>query len=177
MKNKFIIPFMFFVLVHPALDANDQFPNTVTLEPASESPNASLSDIAWIQGHWQGEAFGGIIEDVWTPPLGGSMMAAFKLVVDGEVQFYEIVTISEESNTLMLRLKHFHKDLKGWEEKDETVDFPLVKVSKDKVFFDGFTFERVNDNEMNVYVRIENRDGTHEQRFNYKRSREFNRVP
>ena len=152
-----------------SLKAQENFSNTMTLQPGEKSPEATLEDIAWIQGHWRGEAFGGITEEIWTPPLGGSMMCAYKLVVDGEVDFYEIVTISEIGNTLILRLKHFHKDLKGWEEKDETVDFPLVKVSKDKMFFDGFTFEKISENEMNVYVDIGGKEGKKEMKFNYKR--------
>jgi len=152
-----------------SLRAQESFSNTMTLAQGEKSPDATLEDIAWIQGHWRGEAFGGITEEIWTPPLGGSMMCAYKLVVDDEVDFYEIVTISEIENTLILRLKHFHNDLKGWEEKDETVDFPLVKVTKDKMFFDGFTFEKVSDNEMNVYVIIGGADGKNEMKFNYKR--------
>lgn len=143
--------------------------NTLTLEAGQNSPAATLADISWIQGHWRGEAFGGITEEIWTPPLGGSMMCAFKLVVDEEIRFYEIVTITEEENSLMLRLKHFHKDLKGWEEKDETVDFPLVKVTPEKMFFDGFTFERISDNEMNIYVIIGDEGKEQEAKFNYKR--------
>lgn len=96
-------------------------------------------------------------------------MCTFKLVVDNKVQFYELVTITEVENTLMLRLKHFHADLKGWEEKNETVDFPLVKLTPGKVFFDGFTFEKVNGKEMNIYVRIEDKEGMQEQKFNYKK--------
>lgn len=154
-----------------ALRAQESFSNTMTLSAGEESPDATLEDIAWIQGHWRGKAFGGITEEFWTPPLGGSMMCAYKLVVDGNVDFYEIVTISEIKNSLILRLKHFHNDLKGWEEKDETVDFPLVKVSDNKMFFDGFTFEKVSDNEMNVYVIIGTDDGKKEMKFNYNRVR------
>ena len=152
-------------------EAQNSFPNTMraSTSPGFEPPAATLGDISWIQGHWQGKAFDGIVEEIWTPPLGGSMMCAFKLVVNDEVRFYEIVTISEEENTLMLRLKHFHKDLKGWEEKDETVDFPLVQVTPDKVYFDGFTFEKVSDEEMNIYVIISSEGEEREQKFNYRR--------
>ncbi|MDC8003719.1 DUF6265 family protein [Aureisphaera galaxeae] len=144
--------------------------NTLTLKDKQESPKADLGSIAWMAGHWKGEAFGGITEEVWTPPLGGSMMCTFKLVVNNEVNFYEIVTITEEEGTLMLRLKHFHSNLKGWEEKDETVDFKLVKVTEDRVYFEGFTFERVSDDEVNLYVVINEGEGKVEEvKFNYKK--------
>ncbi|MDO7083674.1 DUF6265 family protein [Pseudocolwellia sp. AS88] len=149
--------------------ANDKFDNLLFLENNQQSPKADLSVVSWLEGHWRGEAFGGIIEEVWAPALGKSMMGAFKLVVNNEVQFYEIETISEEEDTLVFRLKHFHKNLKGWEEKDITVDFVLVKVTKNKVYFNGLTLEKISNNEINLYVAIEDNGNTTEEKFTYKR--------
>lgn len=120
----------------------------------NSSPKATLSDITWIQGHWRGEAFGGTIEEWWSPPLGDSMMGTFKLVINGQVNFYELFHIQEQEGTLLLQIKHFNNDLTGWETKDETIDFPLVKVEKDEVFFDGFTFKRVAANKIIMYVLV-----------------------
>lgn len=145
--------------------------HTLLYHASQPSPEADLSAVAWIAGHWQGEAFGGVTEEIWTPPLGGSMMCAFKLVVGGQVQFYEIVTLVEIEKTLLLRLKHFHGNLSGWEEKDETVDFKLVRVEPDKVFFDGFTFERISENELHVYVMIDHGTRKEETLFRYTRVR------
>lgn len=145
------------------------FKNTLHWNENFGSPKATLENVGWVSGHWTGEAFGGIVEEVWTPPMGNSMMCVFKLVVKGEVQFYEICTISEENETLILRLKHFYADLKGWEEKDETHDFKLVKITEDKAYFDGFTFEKVSDNEITLYVRISEDGKTEEMAFRYKR--------
>lgn len=97
------------------------------------------------------------------------MMCAFKLVINDEVNFYELVTISEEHGSLILRLKHFHSNLSGWEEKDETVDFKLVKVTKNKIYFDGFTFEKISDKEMNIYVVIQNGKEEAETKFNFQK--------
>lgn len=128
-----------------------------------------LENIAWISGTWQGEAFGGKTEENWSKPSGGSMMATFKLTINDEVQFYEIEIIREVENTLLLQLKHFGNDLKGWETKDETVDFPLKKITKNKVVFEGMTFEKVSENEMNVYVDIEEKGKVETVKFNYKK--------
>ena len=143
--------------------------HTLSLQEGIDSPKASLRDISWIAGHWRGEAFGGITEEIWSPPLGGSMMAVFKHVKDDKVTFYEIIVITEEEGSLILKLKHFHKNLKGWEEKDETVDFPLVKIESDKVYFDDFTFEKISDNEINVYVVIGKTGEEEEVKFEYKK--------
>ncbi len=148
--------------------AQDNTEFTLTYDSLAGSPKATLEDVAWISGYWKGEAFNGEVEEIWSSPLGNSMVASFKLVVDDMVKFYEIETITEKSGTLILQLKHFHSDLKGWEEKDETVDFPLVKVNESRVYFDGMTFEKVSDNEMNVYVRIKQTDDVPEEmKFNY----------
>ncbi len=143
--------------------------HTLELTPGASSPEATLSDVEWIQGYWTGEALGGQVEEIWSEPLGESMMGSFKLVQEGQVKFYEIITISEIDNTLIMRLKHFDAQLKGWEEKEETVDFKLVKLAPDRIFFDGLTFERVSDKEMNVYVRFESGEEHSEGKFNYHR--------
>ena len=133
-------------------------------------PKATLEEVSWVTGHWKGEAFGGIAEEIWSPPLGDSMMFVFKLVTEGKVQFYEVGHIQQRDETLILQLKHFHGSLKGWEEKDETVDFKLVKLEGDKIYFDDFTIERISENEINMYVVVGDEDGSSKEvKFNYKR--------
>ena len=136
----------------------------------NEKLEPKLEHVAWISGQWKGEAFGGQTEENWSEPSGGSMMATFKLINDGKVSFYEIEIIREVENSLILQLKHFNSDLKGWESKDDTVDFPLKEITRSKVVFEGMTFEKVSDNEMNVYVDMHNDDGSIKTiKFNYKK--------
>ena len=161
---------MFMVLLgHCVLMAQEPFANTLKFDGNMESPKANLSDIHWIQGHWRGVAFGGITEELWTPPLGNSMMCAFKLTVENEVKFYELVTIVEENGTLIMRLRHFDGKMIGWEAKDEPLDFKLVQITDGKVYFDEFTFERVGEDEMTIYVVIENQGVKKEIPFKYNR--------
>ena len=142
--------------------------NTLSFQEGGVSPQANLVDVAWIAGQWRGEALGGIVEEIWSPPLGNSMMGMFRMIEGEKVNFYELMTISEQNNTLILQLKHFASDLKGWEEKDETIDFRLVKVTKNKVYFDELTMERISKDEINMYVVF----GTsvEEMKFKYKRA-------
>ncbi|MEM6722759.1 MAG: DUF6265 family protein [Bacteroidota bacterium] len=160
-----------FLLIISSLTAyaQQQFPNTLKYNEAQGSPAASLEQLNWISGYWKGEAFGGTTEEVWTPALGGSMMCTFKAAVDGKIQFYELLTISEVDHTLILRLKHFDGELKGWEAKDETIDFKLVKMTKDHVYFDQFTFEKVGKKRMNLYVVFDEGNGEQEMKFEYKK--------
>ncbi len=127
-----------------------------------------LENVAWIAGNWKGKAFGGTVEENWSEPSGDSMMAAFKHIKYGNVTFYELEIIREVNNTLMLQLKHFHGNLKGWETKDETVDFPLKEITHNKVVFEGMAFEKINENEMIVTVDIKQKDGSiQKMKFNY----------
>lgn len=153
------------------LNAQSSFANTLNLGENADSPKASLTDIAWLAGSWKGEAFGGITEEIWSPPLGNSMMCVFKLVANGTISFYEIVTIVEENETLILRLKHFNADLTGWEERNEVKEFKLVKVEEERIYFEGFTFEHPSPSHMNAYVVIGSRSGTlEEKKFPYTKT-------
>lgn len=148
-----------------------QFKNTLQLKEGQTSPNATLQDVSWIQGHWTGNELGGTVEEVWTAPLGDSMMGSFKLVSgkNNKVGFYEIMILRQVEETILMQLKHFNGDLKGWEEKNETVDFKLLKVTPNKVFFDGLTFEKVDKNHMNVYVIFKSKEQQSEMKFAYQR--------
>jgi len=163
------ILFLFMLTAATTTYCQEVFTNTFPFVDSLTAPKADLTSIGWIEGHWRGEAFGGITEEIWTPALGGSMMCSFKLVIDGKVKFYELVTITEENNSLILRLKHFHSNLKGWEEKDKTIDFRLVKVTDSKIYFDEFTFERVDQTKMNIYVVIESKGKREEVKFSYNK--------
>ncbi len=166
-KTIFLLLLLQFLVLFPSFSQN-----TLSLQEGQSSPKATIGEVAWIAGHWQGEAFGGITEEIWSPPMGNGMVASFRLVVENKTSFYEIETITEENETLILRLKHFGPDLKGWEEKDETVDFPLVKLGKNRAYFNGLTFERISEDEMNIYVVISEKEGEqNEVKFPYQRVR------
>jgi hypothetical protein len=134
--------------------------NTLTLADGDSGPEARIHQVEWLEGHWKADALGGRAEEYWSAPAGSAMMGMFRLLRDDQTVFYEIFTITEESGSLLLRIKHFHPDLKGWEEKDDTVDFPLVKITEEGVWFDGLTMLKTDENHLMVYVRSQSRDGT-----------------
>ena len=129
--------------------------NTLHYNDEKGSEKATLEDISWLAGTWKGEAFGGEFEENWSKPTGGSMMFNFKLVAEGKVVFYELGHIIEKDNSLLYQIKHFDQNLKGWEEKDKSEDFRFIKKEKNRMYFDNFTFEKVSDNEVNVYAYFE----------------------
>jgi hypothetical protein len=140
--------------------------NTLTAPASVPSPPAALSDISWFAGRWTGTGLGGRCEEMWTGPEGGSILGTFRLIRDGQVVFYEILTFQEQAGSLVLKLKHFNADLTGWEEKNDMVSFRLLKMERGAVYFDGLTFKRSGDS-LEIFLAIRNRaDGTvREERF------------
>lgn len=123
----------------------------------AKSPPATLEAAAWLAGHWVGEGLGGVSEEIWSPPAGGAMMGAYRLLSDGKPVFYEFLLLVEENGSLILKLKHFHPDLTGWEEKRDFVDFPLVAVEPGAVHFDGLSFARHADGTLGIYLLLRDR--------------------
>jgi hypothetical protein len=133
-------------------------------------PKATLQDVNWLQGAWEGPAFGGTSQELWSQPMGHAMVGVYRSVENGEVTFHEIMSLVETNGSLEMRLKHFHGDLTGWEEKDKVFKFPLVKVADGEVCFDGLTYKRAGPNDVTVYLAEKNKDGkTTEAVFQYHR--------
>src|SRR5688500_20144863 len=112
--------------VAPAGAAEKLTEHTLKLSAGEKPPAATLADMKWLEGRWIGEAFGGKTEEFWSAAEGGAMVGWFRLINKGKPVFYEILTEAEHEGSLVIRLKHFHADLKGWEEKNEVQEFRLV---------------------------------------------------
>lgn len=145
--------------------------NTLRLDDPASPIEATVDSLHWLAGFWQGESSIGRAEEIWAPPSDGTMMGAFKVVQKEESQpyFYEFVEISEVEGRLTLKVKHFSADLQGWEDKDDYVSFPLVRLGEREVFFEGLTYRLIGDR-LHAYVAIKQTDGSlGEIEFNFKR--------
>lgn len=126
-----------------------------TLPPGSAwgEPD-DLEKMSWLTGEWQGSGLGGQSETYYSPARAGAIVGLFRQYVDGAPSFYEIVKIFEVDGRTVLRLKHFDPALKGWEEKDEWVEFPLVEVTDREIRFDGLRYVHDGDGQFSAYVDI-----------------------
>lgn len=131
-----------------------------TLKLTGESPPATIGDVAWLAGHWHGEAMGGSVDEIYSPPAGGALLGMFRLVKDGKPSFYELITLAEENGSLVLRLKHFNADMTGWEEKDESFTTRLIQAKPGKAYFDGLTFLQDGPKKLAIYVASKKKDGS-----------------
>lgn len=144
--------------------------NTLQLDKGKQSPKSNIGLVSFMEGHWKGVAFGGITEEIWSPAESGVMMFVFRHMADGKITFYEIGHVREIDATLIFELRHFDGNLHAWEEKNEVQQFRFIKAEGNRVYFDGFTFENVGDNEINIYGLIGNDDRTKSEIvFNYKK--------
>jgi Domain of unknown function (DUF6265) len=148
--------------------------HTLKLGVGRASPPATLADISWLAGHWTGNAFDGLCEEIWSPPRHGAMMGMFRLINHGKTTLYELMTLVEEQGSLILRLKHFGPKLNGWEEKAKTVDFKFVGKQDGAVHFEGLTFKPEGKPEgktgVTIYLAVEQKgDKVEEEVIRYTR--------
>jgi hypothetical protein len=136
--------------------------------PAGQEPaKARLSAFAWMAGRWVGEGLDSRLEEVYSPPAGGVMLGHFLAYDDKGASFYELITLREESGSVTLRLRHFNADLTAWEDKNTTVEFPLVAIEKDHFYFSGLTIERVSANETRHFVMLKSQSGGLQERMTH----------
>ena len=161
--------------------AAEQFtPHTLKLTPGESGAPARLTDFAWLTGTWRGAGLGGVNEETWSAPAGGALMGMYRLIKDDRVVFYELLTLVHSGDSLLITLRHFHPDLRGWEERDETVRMPFIKKEGGKFFFDGLTMEPAANGALTIYLAIESKGSeekpVREATFSYQRQQEVNSV-
>ena len=141
--------------------------NTLQYNDEKGSQSATLQDVKWLAGNWKGTSPFGICQENWDTPSGNTMMFCFKMLSDNKVTFYELGHIIEKDKTLLLQIRHFGGDMKAWETGEVSEDFKFIKIEKNRVYFDGLTYEQVSDTEMNVYVYFE--ESKEEIKFSFKK--------
>ncbi len=126
-------------------------------------PVASVADMTWLEGEWVGTGIGG-------NPAGESFSFAgdrqmighfWQLDAGGDVDFYEVITITRDGDSLMMRLKHFAADLSGWEDKsaESALNFPLLERGERRWVFGPATFTKPSDDTLEVSVVVRGSDG------------------
>ncbi|MYC86829.1 MAG: hypothetical protein F4X22_01170 [Gemmatimonadales bacterium] len=102
--------------------------------PAAPSGGVSLDELAWIAGHWGGDAFGGQIEEAWFSPAGRSMSGSFRLVRDGLAVMYELLLLEQDDDgEIYYRFKHVGR---GWEPWEETrLEYRLTTLEGREAIF------------------------------------------
>ena len=128
-------------------------------------PPATVADLDWLMGDWAGTGIDGHPAGESFSRVGSDRMVGHFWQLDGTggVRFYELITIEPEGESLVMRLKHFHADLTGWEarEGDAALHFQLRAREPGKWVFGPATFTQVGPDRLKVSVAMDNRtDGS-----------------
>lgn len=99
---------------------------------------AQLADLAWMAGAWKGPGLGGVAEEHWTRPSGGSMLGMFRLVNGkGKASVFELILIEQVDDQIVYRFRHFGPGHKPWEPPDKPLTFDLVRLSANEALFES----------------------------------------
>jgi hypothetical protein len=107
------------------------------LTVAAPARPASLSQVAWIAGHWVDDSGGNLSEEIWTAPSGDSMIGMWRYVARGRMQISEHLSITEGQDGPVFRLRHFDPRMVAREEKDKPLALALVSVQDREAAFEG----------------------------------------
>jgi hypothetical protein len=143
--------------------------------PADTAPRPSLADVAFIAGHWKGDLGGSLSEEIWSAPSGDNMMGMWRLVGGGQVKLFEFLSIVQEAEGPVFRLRHFDRQGVGREEKDRPVVLKLVVSKPREAAFEGpegggagtvrLTYRRTSDEALSVTLE---KTGQPPQEFNFR---------
>ncbi|MGD8415223.1 MAG: DUF6265 family protein [Candidatus Latescibacterota bacterium] len=159
------------VFTEDVLGQSTQTTHILTLDAGAPRPTASIEDVAWLAGQWAGEGLGGSIEETWNAPSGGTMLGSFKLLHGDEPSIYELELLTEVEGTLQWRVKHFDSSFHAWEDKEEFVVFPLVKIERDAAYFDGLTVRRDSGDQLTIFLAMQSDGGLREEQITLRRVR------
>jgi len=152
----------------PVIAGQQPVDPVVRASPGGAPPPARIDAGAWLEGTWVGAGLGGTSEEAWLAPLAGNMAGVYRGVRNGRVTFFEIVTLVEAGQSLAIRLKHFGPDLRGWEPKEKTIDFNLLRTEPGALYLDGMAYRRTSEGlESWVLIRLED-GGVRPERFLYR---------
>jgi hypothetical protein len=110
--------------------------------PAPAAPvKATVEQLAWVAGAWTGKLGQRTVEQHWSAPLGGSIIAMYRSIQADKATLYELLAIEQEGENVVLRIKHFAPGpgLVSQEAKDESVNQTLVKLEDRLAVFEGGT--------------------------------------
>lgn len=118
--------------------------------------NASLSDVAFMEGRWRGTFNGGPIDAAWIAPAGDNLTGFMRMMKDNKVTMYEMLIFEQTDQGPIVLVKHFKPGLVGQEEKDQSDRYSFVEAGKNRALFekqDGsirIIYEKRTDNQLAI---------------------------
>jgi hypothetical protein len=136
---------------------------------ASETPRIDLADLAWLEGCWDGTAFAKAATECWMRAPNGRLTGMFQLLDGEQQQFSEIFVLDHFEDGAELRLKHFHPNLHGWEERDQYLRFVLKETAPGLARFDGLLYQLEQDGSLRIELRMKRGEESFTERMLFRR--------
>lgn len=99
---------------------------------------ATIQDLQWISGTWDTSMGKDELTEIWSAPSGNHIAGVFSWVKDGKLWMNELITIVDEGERMVFRLRHFDDQMVPWEEKDGAYTFPMVSAGPNEAVFESF---------------------------------------
>jgi hypothetical protein len=154
-------------------------PLMLLAQPPSAPIKASIDGLSWVAGAWTGTLGDRTIEQHWSAPLGGSIVAMYRSIQNNKTTLYELLAMEQEGDGVSLRIKHFAPGpgLVGQEAKDESANHALVKLEDRLAVFEGgtaaspvrVTFRSPDPGTLNITVERTRNGAPVSTEFKYKR--------
>ena len=108
--------------------------------PSNRTRPYSLADLAWLEGTWRGAGANAagdttIDEEHWGAAIGESRLGWFRAVRGEAVRFYEFQVMRTEPLGVKLFIKHYSRDLSGWEPRDSSTVYALTSATPTEARF------------------------------------------
>lgn len=125
------------------IDPSAAVPSSATADtPDSEEKKGDklaqvkIEQLAFLAGSRRADMKGTMAEEIWSRPLGSSMMGCFRWVNKGGVPIViEMLTISEENGVISMRIRHHDAQLNAKEDKDKPITLTLSKLEGTRAEF------------------------------------------
>lgn len=140
---------------------------------------ATIDQLGWVAGAWTGTLGGRTIEQHWSAPLGGSIIAMYRSVQADRATLYELLAMEQDGEGVVLRIKHFAPGpgLVGQEAKDESLNHSLISLDGRTAVFEAsvdggpvrITFRSPDPGALNITVARQRNGAPVTTEFKYKR--------
>lgn len=152
--------------------AGDRIPDVKFLPEGAPAADGNLDDLAWFEGLWIGEVFGGVVEHRVMAAHQGHMsgLVRIRAAETDDVSMYELSSFVQSGSGLHYLNRHFGADLVAYQQPDDVVDRPLVAMEDGIAYFDGITFAQTGpDTAIVVFVLTDDEGAQTQHIVNYKR--------
>jgi hypothetical protein len=105
---------------------------------AALTPAADLSSFSWLAGRWVSDDPKAVAEEIWSPASGDGMIGMWRMVAGGKARVLEFMAIRQESDGIVLLLRHFDPALAvRTSEKERPLRFKLLPGAGKEWTFEG----------------------------------------